>query len=45
VKVPDVNRTNLLTREQALVDQTLGSLSAAAMQRIEVCLKTVLGIP
>jgi mRNA-degrading endonuclease toxin of MazEF toxin-antitoxin module len=45
VKVSYVNCTNLLTREQTLIDQTLGALSATAMQKIEACLKTVLGIP
>jgi mRNA interferase MazF len=36
---------DLLTRDQALVHQTLGVLSDAAMQRIEASLRTVLAIP
>lgn len=36
---------NLLTEEQARVDQTIGYLSAATMRRIDDCLKTVLAIP
>ena len=33
---------DILTREQSLVHHTLGVLSDAAMQQIEMCLKTVL---
>jgi len=37
--------TNLLTADQALIDQTIGHLTAAAMQQIELCLKAVLQLP
>ncbi len=37
--------TNLLTIDQALIDQTIGSLSDSVMQQIEACLKVVLEIP
>ena len=36
---------NILTREQALIDQTIGTLSDAAMRQIEDCLKKVLALP
>jgi mRNA-degrading endonuclease toxin of MazEF toxin-antitoxin module len=35
---------DILTRDQTLVLRTVGVLSDAAMQQIEVCLKTVLAI-
>ena len=37
--------TNLLTAEQALIDQTIGHLTPAAMQQIDACLKAVLQLP
>ena len=37
--------TNFLTLDQALVQRTVGYLSAAIMQQIEDCLKKVLAIP
>jgi len=37
--------TNILTTEQALIDQTIGYLSDAAMQQISDCLKQVLELP
>jgi mRNA interferase MazF len=36
---------DVLTRDQALILRTVGVLSDAAMQQIEVCLKTVLELP
>jgi mRNA interferase MazF len=36
---------NLLTADRALIDQTIGSLSDAAMRRIDACLKATLGVP
>src|SRR5258708_790375 len=45
LKVSYASCSNLLTRDQTLIDQTLGTLSAAAMQQIEDCLKRVLGLP
>jgi len=36
---------NLLTAEQALVDQTIGQVSDAAVRQIEACLKKTLGLP
>ena len=39
-----VSCTNLLTIDQGLIVQTMGHLSAAAMQRIDVCLKKALGL-
>jgi mRNA interferase MazF len=36
---------NILTRDQGLVDQTLGVLSGAIMQQISDCLKDVLELP
>ncbi len=40
-----VSATNLLTIDQVLIDQTLGSLSDGLMREIEACLKVVLAIP
>jgi mRNA interferase MazF len=45
VKVCYVSSTNLLTRDQMKIDQTIGFLSDTAMQQIELCLKTVLAMP
>ncbi len=42
LKVSFDSCANLLTRDQALVDQTLGYLSDALMRQIETCVKTVL---
>jgi mRNA interferase MazF len=36
---------NVLTAEQALIDQTIGRLSDVAMQEIEKCLKATLALP
>ncbi len=36
---------NLLTEEQARIDQTIGRLSNAAMGEIDRCLKATLGLP
>jgi mRNA interferase MazF len=36
---------NILTTEQAAVDQTIGTLSDAAMRQIADCLKQVLELP
>lgn len=36
---------NITTFDQSLILGTIGILSAATMQKIEDCLKTVLGIP
>jgi mRNA-degrading endonuclease toxin of MazEF toxin-antitoxin module len=36
---------NILTRDQTLIDQTIGYLSAVAMQKMDDCLKKVLGVP
>ena len=36
---------NLLTADQALIDQTIGSLSDAAMRELERCLKATLEVP
>jgi mRNA interferase MazF len=36
---------NLLTADQALIDQTIGVLSDAAMREIDRCLKATLGLP
>lgn len=44
-KVCVASCTNVLTRDQALVLRTVGSLSDAAMQRIGDCLKQVLALP
>jgi hypothetical protein len=37
--------SNILTREQVLIDQTIGSLSGPIIRQIEDCLKTVLALP
>jgi mRNA interferase MazF len=37
--------TNLPTVDQKLVAQTIGHLSAGAMQRVDDCLKAALGLP
>jgi mRNA interferase MazF len=44
-KVSYVSCTNILTHEQALIDQTIGRLSAAALRQIEDCLKKVMEMP
>jgi mRNA interferase MazF len=44
-KVCVANCLNILTLEQTDVVGVIGSLSAAAMQQIELCLKVALGIP
>ncbi|HJZ89665.1 MAG TPA: type II toxin-antitoxin system PemK/MazF family toxin [Gemmataceae bacterium] len=36
---------NLMTAEQAMIDQTIGALSDQAMRLIDACLKSTLGIP
>jgi len=36
---------NFLTADPAFIDQTIGYLSDAAMQRISDCLKKVLELP
>jgi len=36
---------NVMTAEQALIDQTIGFLSTAAMQEIDDCLKKSLALP
>jgi mRNA interferase MazF len=36
---------NVMTADPAVVERTIGVLSAQAMQKIEACLKSVLGIP
>ncbi len=36
---------NLITYDQSLILRVMGSLSAKAMQQIDGCLKTALGIP
>lgn len=36
---------NLLTAEQAMIDQTIGRLSDAAMREIDRCLKATLELP
>ena len=40
-----VSCINLATIEQVRVDRVVGSLSPAAVQRIDACLKTALGLP
>src|SRR5438309_5114838 len=40
-KVSYASCSNIVTRDQALIDQTLGFLSDASMRLIEDCLKTV----
>ncbi|MBI1914962.1 MAG: type II toxin-antitoxin system PemK/MazF family toxin [Planctomycetes bacterium] len=44
-KISYASCTNILTRDQALIYQTIGYLSATALQQIEDCLKKVLGLP
>jgi mRNA interferase MazF len=44
IKLSYASCPNILTREQALIYQTLGTLSDATMQQIEACLKTVLAL-
>ena len=36
---------NLLTADPAMIDQTIGVLSDAAMRTIDICLKATLGLP
>ncbi len=45
VKLSYASCTNIVTRDQALIDQTLGVLSDAILQQIEACLKGVLRLP
>ena len=45
VKISYASCFNILTVEQATIDQTLGYLSNALMSQLEKCLKTVLEIP
>jgi mRNA interferase MazF len=45
VKVSYVSCSNVVTRDQALIDQTLGMLSGAIVRQIEDCLKKALAIP
>src|SRR5262245_38779740 len=44
-KVSYASCPNIMTLDQALIYQTIGTLSAAAMQQIEDCLKNVLSLP
>jgi len=44
-KVSNASCPNIMTLDQALIYQTIGTLSAAAMQQIEDCLKKVLSLP
>jgi hypothetical protein len=44
-KVFYVSGANFLTRDQAVIYQTLGYLSATIMQQIDDCLKKVLDLP
>src|SRR5262249_28692536 len=44
-KVCHASCANILTLDQALVEGTIGFLSAATVRQIEDCLKTVLGLP
>jgi mRNA interferase MazF len=44
LKVSYVCATNLMTAEQALIDQIIGVLSDSVMQQIEGCLKVVMEI-
>lgn len=37
--------TNFLTLDETLVQRTIGVLSAGTMQKIDACLKAVLGLP
>jgi mRNA-degrading endonuclease toxin of MazEF toxin-antitoxin module len=45
VKVSYASCSNIVTRDQAMTEQTLGVLSSAIMQQIEDCLKKVLDLP
>ncbi len=44
LKISYVSCTNLMTGDQALIDQTIGFLSSAAMRQSEDCLRIVLAI-
>jgi len=44
-KVSYASCPNIMTRDQALIDQTIDTLSDAAIQQIEECLKKALGLP
>src|SRR5580692_932747 len=44
-RVSYVSCANVLTLDQTLILQTVGSLSDAVMRQIEACLKTVLELP
>jgi mRNA interferase MazF len=44
-QVSVVSCTNFLTIDQALIYQTIGRLSPNAIQQVDVCLKTALGLP
>ncbi|MCI0456074.1 MAG: type II toxin-antitoxin system PemK/MazF family toxin [Gemmataceae bacterium] len=45
LKVSYASCTNVVTLDQALIYQTIGYLSDAAMKQIDDCLKVVLGLP
>jgi mRNA-degrading endonuclease toxin of MazEF toxin-antitoxin module len=45
LKTSYASATNILTAEQALIDQRIGYLSDVMMDRIVACLKTVFEIP
>ena len=36
---------NVMTADPGVIDQTIGVLSSAAMQRIDACLKSTLNLP
>jgi mRNA interferase MazF len=36
---------NVMTADPAVIDQTIGVLSSAAMRQIDACLKATLGLP
>jgi mRNA interferase MazF len=40
-----VSCTNFLTIDQVLIDQTIGRLSATAMQQVDHCIKAALQLP
>lgn len=40
-----VSCNNLATIEQTMIAKVIGSLPAAAMQQVDVCLKAALGLP
>ena len=44
-KVSYVSCTNILTHEQALINQIIGRLSPAVLRQIEDCLKKVMEMP